>query len=226
MFFRNLILTILITTAPLLAIECSAQRTPKLRRIPSAVLVQLRSEQNRKAALIHDKKFEDLETLKNDTYRAIEVTVSDFRDHFNACPVYYFMDSNFEQIMNRQFDGALLDDNLAAVANPQIEDSNYLIVFYGYPTWQTKKGKWDTTKQKNWGGAPNGRGLVINDHNLRQIHYIYDLDYDFFNFRQMFAKNPYRYESKKFDIQYNPSAAEFNRDFLAAKHKHLRRKNK
>lgn len=200
-----------------------AQTRSKLKRIPTAVLVQLRAEKNRRDALIHDKKYEDLEILKKDTYGAMDATVRDFRDHFNACQVYYFMDTNFEQVMAHKFGEVLLDANLAPVSAPVIEDSNYLIVYYGYPTWQTKKGRWDTTKQKHWGGQPNGRALVINDHNFRQIHYIYDLDFDFFNFKRKFAKNPYRYESRKFEIEYNPSAAELNRQFLSAKQ---RRKKK
>lgn len=224
MFARHVVLLILLVGFAMPPFSGYAQtRRSKLKRIPTTVLVQLRTENNRRDALIHDKKYEDLETLKKDTYGAMNATVLDFRDHFNACQVYYFMDSNFEQIMARKFENVLLDENLQSVAAPIVEDSNYLIVHYGYPTWQTKKGRWDTTKQKDWGGHPNGRALVINDHSMRQIHYIYNLDYDFFNFRRKFVKNPYRYESKKFDIEYNPSAAELNRNFLYSKH---RRKNK
>jgi len=223
MFAKRLFFLVFLVGSVLPSLNCFAQSRGKLKRIPTAILVQLRTEQNRREALIHDKKYEDLEILKKDAYGAMDATVRDFRDHFNACQVYYFMDSNFEQVMAHKFDDVLLDANLSPVPRPQIEDSNYLIVFYGYPTWQTKKGKWDTTKQKHMGGQPNGRALVINDPNFRQIHYIYNLDFDFFNFKRKFTKNPYRYESRKFDIEYNPSAAELNRQFLYAKQ---RRKKK
>ena len=216
MFAKGLFLSMIFIAALLMPCKSNAH-PPEKKRVPTAVLVQLRAEQNRRDALIEAKNYSDLEILKRDANKAIEATVRDFRDHFTACPVFYYMDSNFDKIMAHQFDGVLLDENLAPVAHPNIEDSNYLIVFYGYPTWQTRKGKWDTTKQKIWGGAPNGRALVVNNHRFKQIHYIYNLDFDFFNFRKRKAKNPYHFESKKFDIEYYPSAAEFNRNFLYAK---------
>jgi hypothetical protein len=127
-------------------------------------------------------------------------------------------------------EGVLLYSDLSPVTNLLLADSCELnaIVYYGYPQWQTKKGKWDTTKS-NFGesGKPYGRALVINDHQLRQIYYLYWLDGDFFNLRFLVRKknkkNKYMYFSRKFELEYTPQAAELDRS-LNERYRRLRRK--
>lgn len=197
-----------------------AQSLPAPRH-PAAILVQLKAERNRINALLAQKNYADLEQFKADAQEVMMATVRDFRDHFSYCRVYYYIDTNFDEVMARKFDGVLLDDHLTPVGNINLGDSSsdYMIVFYGYPTWQTGKRKWDTTKQKDWGGAPAGRGLVINDPDFKQIYYINNVDMDFFNFRRKNNKNPYQFLSRKFNIDYTPTAAEFNRKLLYRKHR-------
>jgi hypothetical protein len=185
-----------------------------LKKGPLAVLVQLKAERNRTNALIKAQKYEDLELFRKDVNGTATAMIRDFKDHFNYCPVYFYSDTNFDAVMSGKFDGVLLDATLTPAKNIVIKDTgnNYLIVYYGYPAWQTKKhGKWDTTRAEQEGGNPNGKGLIINDYKLRQLSYIYRLDHDFFNFRKKNNKNPYKYESRKFDIEYSPCASEFNR---------------
>ncbi len=192
----------------------SFSQDEEMNRHPIAVLVQLKAERNRYNALVKAKRFNDVEALIRDRNGAAYAMINDFKDHFDACHVYYYSDTNFDAVMARKFDGVLLNADLSPATDIIISDTsrNYLIVYYGYPGWQTKTYKWDTTRATDMGGRPNGRGLIINDYKMRQLGYLYWLDYDFFNFRRKGKKNIYRYSSKKFDIDYSPCASEFNRN--------------
>lgn len=191
------------------------------KKYPSAILVQLKAERNRTNALIKAKRFGDLEVLRKDIQGAMLATISDFKNHFNYCPVYYFIDTNFDAISEHKFEGLLLNEHLAPATGIVISDTanDYFIVYYGYPSWQTKKGRWDTTKAATHGGHPNGRALIINDSKMRQLNYIYTIDMDFFNFAKPNRRSAYKYISKKFDIEYYPFAGELNRKLNAPRKK-------
>lgn len=185
----------------------------KYKKRPVAVLVQLKAERNRINYLLKNQSYGDLEIFKKDAKGVMLATINDFWTHFNYCPVYYYFDTNYEKISRHNFDGVLLNERLAPVTNPVLNDSseNFFIVYYGYPTWQTRKGHYDTTKAAMNGGRPNGRGLVVNDSKLRQINYIYTTDPDFFSFAKPNKRSAYRYVSRKFDLEYIPFAGELNR---------------
>lgn len=203
---------------------------PKSIDFPRVILVQLSSEQNRTNALLKAKRYTDLERFKQEAEYVRNATIADFRDNFKFCQVYFYIDTNIQKVKDCQFEGVLLYSDLSPVTNLSLADSCELdaIVYYGYPQWQTKKGKWDTTKS-NFGeaGKPYGRALVINDHQLRQIHYLYWLDGDFFNLkflvRKKNRKNKYMYFSRKFELEYYPLAAELDRS-LNERDRRLKRK--
>jgi hypothetical protein len=205
----------------------TAQNTKSVD-FPSVILVKLSAETNRINALIKAKRFNDLEKFKSEAEIVRNVTIADFNDNFNYCPVYYFIDTNMQLIIDGKFEGVLLNKDLSVATNTPLNDSSNMhsIVYYGFPQWQTKKGKWDTTKSSTAeGGKPFGKALVINDPKLRQIYYLYWLDNDFFNFKFMSKKkNNYKYTSKKFELEYYPFAAELNRKLYERKRK-LMRKN-
>jgi hypothetical protein len=179
---------------------------------PVAVLVQLKSEKRRIEALIRSKRMNELERFRKEAYQCMMATVADFRDHFSARPVYFYIDTNFDAIQQRKFEGVLLDNDLRIATNINIKPDNYfLIANYGTAQWQTSKRGWDTTRSKYDGGQPSGKILVINDPQMRQVTYVRTLDFDFFNFKRQDKKNPYRFRSRKYNIEYYPSAAEFDR---------------
>lgn len=179
---------------------------------PVAVLVQLKSEKRRIDALIQSKRMNELERFRKEAYQCMMATVADFRDHFAVRPVYFYIDTNFDAVQQRKFDGILLDSSLMPATDINIKPDDYfLIANYGIAQWQTNKRKWDTTKAEFWGGKPNGKALNINDPKMRQVAYITTIDYDFFNFQKQNKKNPYKFRSKKYNIGYEPCAAEFNR---------------
>lgn len=179
---------------------------------PVAVLVQLKSEKRRIEALIRSKRMNELERFRKEAYQCMMATVADFRDHFSARPVYFYIDTNFDAIQQRKFEGVLLNSDLRPATDINIRPDDYfLIANYGIAQWQTSKRRWDTTKAEYWGGMPNGKALNINDPQMRQVAYITTIDFDFFNYKKQHKKNPYKFRSKKYNIGYEPCAAEFNR---------------
>jgi hypothetical protein len=180
----------------------------------SAVLVQMRAERNRTNALLASHKYSDLELFRRDAARVNHAMVTDFGDNFTYCPVYYYFDTNYAAISQGKFEGVLLNEHFSPAQNIVIDSAStdFLIAYYGKPVWQThKRNFWDTTRSEHEGGAPNGYGLVICDYKLRQLGYVNRVDYDFFNFRSMYRKSPYKFVSKKFNLSYYPTAAELSR---------------
>ena len=178
-------------------------------KLPYAVLVQLKSEKNRIAALImaHDKK--NLIRVQKDASRVKKAMINDFKDHFTYCPVYFYMDSNADKVIAGDLDGILFTaDSSPVPPNAMgLQDKKYIIVFYGYPITQShiKKVVPDSVAKQPQTEAPNGKGLVINNSKMEQISYLYKFGYENFLFKPMRNRN-YIAVSKKFDMEYFPTA--------------------
>ena len=181
-------------------------------KYPVAVLVELKTQQSMLGALVKDKKYKELEEVKKDIIGEMTATISDFKDNFDYCPVYFFMDTNVDFILKKQFDGILLGSNLNPAKNIDINSSNknYVIVYYGYPTAQPNREKVvsDSSKYINNSGEPMGRGLIITNDRMQQINYLYKLDYNGIFIGKKNRK--YTYSSKHFNIEYFPTAADFD----------------
>lgn len=197
----------LIVCLLLMAVTVYAKKndTSSYRRVPPKyVLVQLSTETNRKNALMKAGRTADLEMLKKDAAAVIAYTRKDFKEHFNYCPVYFFYDTDNQAILNRQFD--VLTDADSNKANVSITDTNYLIVYFGMPQWQTKERKFETTKHADMGGQPYGEGLIYCNYQMKQVGYNYEL-----RVPRFLSKSSLVYESKKFNIVYRNVAVDFDR---------------
>jgi len=185
-------------------------------KFPVAILVQLRSEHSRIEAATRARDYKALEEIKKDALGERAAMVNDFSDHFNYCPVYYYMDTNLHFIMDRNFANVLLDSNGLPAKNLVINDTStrYYIVFYGYATSQTRKPKAHADNESgSWVTA--GKGLIINNYKFQQISFFYSASTDFYSFlsdninkKSKFGK--YGYQSKKYDIEYFPYALRFS----------------
>ncbi len=208
MKFAYSILLLLVVAALFSIAPARAADSLVAKRIPpKVVLVELFSQQSRMDALIRAKRYRDTATLSKDARKAVSVTVKDFKDNFQYCRYYFFWDKDFDAIMAGQFDGVLLDSSLSLAKNVNISDTNYLIVHYGIPQWQSHKRKMEVTNKTEMGGKPNGYGLIMCNYQMKQIGYTYWLR----NFLVSFKKkgkvhDDYIYVSKKFDIEYYPLA--------------------
>jgi len=180
-------------------------------KYPVAVLVQLRSEHNRLEALKRDKMWKEMEEVEKDAKTAAASMIGDFRENFNYCPVYYFMDTNFMEIKNKHFDGILMNEHLTPEKNVIINSAseNYVIVYFGYPATQphTDDIVPDSMKFQANSGEAFGKGLIIDNDKFEQISYVYKLGYsDIFVNRK---KKRYFYTSDHYDIEYFPLAGQF-----------------
>jgi len=200
-------------------------------RSPKVLLVQLRSEHNRMAALIKQRRYKEIEGLKADAMNVTTRMIADFHDNFNYCPVYYYMDTNLDLIKNRVFQGVLLHEDGTPAENVTIPDTDYLIAFYGYPTSQSRisgvvkdstyrivysdttdivRGIMDTMTYDYNSGEPIGKGLIINNYKYKQVSFLYKFDYENLAFKLRRANKKYIYNSKRYEIEYYPFAALLN----------------
>lgn len=168
---------------------------------PSALLVMLNSEQNRiKFAQDHNRSRE-LEEIRRDAANAAAATKNDFRDHFNYCPVYYFMDSNISKIKAHNFEGIVTKaDGTAAIDIPH----NFIVAYYGFcpaPVSEDQRLR---------------KGIVIADQNMQQLYFRSQSSINIsFHKRD---KKLYLYTSKHYDIDYKAIAEEVQ-TLIAKKYK-------
>jgi hypothetical protein len=181
-------------------------------KYPTAVLVQLRSEHNRIEALTKDRRYNEVEEVKNDAKEVISRMKLDFHNNFDYCPVYYYMDTNADLVKNKAFTGILMNEDGSIVTNPIVNEKNnrYVIAFYGHPVSQSRLKKVETDPAKY--AVSNEKiptlGLVILNDKFQQLTYFYKFKYDelFFGSRR---NRKYYYRSKHFEIEYYPFAKLF-----------------
>jgi hypothetical protein len=179
-----------------------------------AVLVQLRSEHRRFEALSHDRQYKDLEILKQDAAAVRAAMIADFTDNFWLCPVYFYMDTDADHIIRKEFDGVLLNADGTKVADPIINknSTDYYIAYYGTAVEQAKYHdvEKDRDRYNSGQGVPLGRGLVIVNDKFEQVNYFYTMGYDhFFEGGKTRLNHKYYYCSKKFEMEYYPFASLF-----------------
>ena len=196
-------------------------------KYPRVVLVQLSSEQNRIEALTKANGYTDADEVKMDAKRTASVTINDFRDHFDYCPVYYFFDINAEAIKNKQFEGILLNADGSKAINLPVNNksTDYYIVYYGYPNIQMGK---DRVASDQLSSDP-GRGLIVLNDEYKQIAYSIDPDYVELNYLFKKRKLKYAYFSKHYNIQYIPYAEDLDTQLREGKgtfRGHLGKKNR
>jgi len=184
---------------------------------PKAILVQLNTESNKINYFLNHNKPEEADRIKNEAAKISIAARNDFKAHFSFCPVYFFADTNYNLIKARKFNGVLLnsDGSIAHDIAITSNDTCYYIAIFGHaqsevrPTHTNNKVEQDPTYLL-------GRGLVILDYRFEQLpptefHYVYKMDY-----YDLFAKpDPrYSYKSKKYDMEYYPSANRLNNHII------------
>ena len=178
------------------------------RQPPKAVLVMLFTETNRREALIKARRYQDTAILNKDMLAVRSATVRDFTDNFKFCPVYFFNDLDLDAVVDKKFD-VLMDNTLNPARNVSIADTNFLIVYYGFPGWQSRERRMEVTTLADVGSKPNGWGLVLNNHEMKQVGYTYWLR-NILSAKKKGKLRGYKYISPKFDIEYFPLATDLN----------------
>jgi hypothetical protein len=191
----------------------------------AVVLVQLRSENNRIAAMTKRNDVEGLEQVKKDGTMVRKIMMKDFKDDFKYCPVYFYMDTNLNLVKQRKFENILFTADSVPVNNLHLDDkaTNYLIVYYGHPNVQKKEFNAGKNAGRFNDNEPVSRGLIINNEDFEQIAYLYKFGYQNFTFKWKKKNKGKTYLSKKYDIEYFPYAAKLNNVLFASDgHIHIR----
>ena len=191
--------TLVLSLAGIVAFSSWSVAQEASRRFPEVVLVQLRTEQNRVKALETAKKYKEVEEVKHDAAAANTAMKGDFAAHFKFCRYYFFADTNTALLQQHKLDGILTDKDGNAVNGADVK--NYLVTWYGYPE---AKGEENSGSSNN----RNVKGLVIANDQLKQLSYVYKLDYETIFISK---KKKYYYSSKHFDIEYFPLAEKLSR---------------
>jgi len=188
--------------------------TSAANKFPKQVLVQLRTEQNRIKALTKAGNTKALEEVQKDAEGERQAMINDFEKNYHYCPVYYFIDTNFEKIKKQDFDGILLNAD-GTKANVKIPKGNndYVIAYYGYLSerYYHKISSEDSMRNEYDAEVPEGRGLLLANKNYQVITYFYKLDYQNALYRFFHKRDKTLYQSKHFDIEYFPFADVFNK---------------
>ena len=158
-----------------------------------AILVELNSEKNRVQYLKREGKTADAIIVLSEARKIRQMEILDFTNNFSYCPVYYFIDTNYSLIKEKQFAGVLLDtDGVTFVTSPLIKasDNNYLVVHYGY-------------SDPNAISNSTRKGLAVYNDMLQQIYFIVAHPVDD-------AGKKSAYSSTKYDMDYLPVAEHFS----------------
>lgn len=166
------------------------------------LLVQLHGEKNRLDAARKMNRADLAAKIGNDAAQARRYTILDFSTFFNACPVYYFVDSNLDKIKAGQYDGLLLNaDGTAASAPEELKSGNFMVTTYAVPT---------DKKMIEPGAYRRRNAMILYDNKFKQVDFFY---------RSSTVSLPrserakYYYESKEYEIEYFPMARTINEYF-------------
>lgn len=173
---------------------------------PEVLLIQLSSEHNRMEALKAQGDEEGLKQLDKDLHGVFRAIRNDFRDHFTACPVYYFIDTNLATVKQQRFDGILINAEGNVLNTNPIKGKEFQIAYYGYPkTRMSRTGYLRNEGDKADFDTQAGRAWVVCDKEMNQVSYTRPR-----TDRGKWADKPedkkYTYRSRNFDIIYQPSA--------------------
>jgi hypothetical protein len=197
---------------------------------PSALLIMLKSEQSRinavtgslekekKAPRPSAKRIEMLEgmlaNLKQDAATIRNDVMNDYYENFHICPVYYFIDTNLDRVIEGKFQDIIFTGH-TGVAVPTADKPdfrNYFIAYYGMPVEQHgRRPVKDSSIYITEVGRNHGVGMVLNNNKLQQVAFIHKP-----TVAKLFSslrKSKNAYTSKTFDMSYFPSAGMMQKFF-------------
>jgi hypothetical protein len=170
-----------------------------------AVLVKLYSEVNRINHFESRGDKTNANYVREDAAEIVKATIGDFKNNFNTCKVYYFIDTNLNQVLAANLEGILLDEHLKPATNTVLKngDTSFLIVYYGIPD-DVETDDRDGTVYRS-GGYPHD-GLVVLGHDYKRVRRLDHFIYKNHPFRMKVRQ--FLYTSKRFAIEYRPWARE------------------
>lgn len=134
--------------------------------LPDAIFVQLKSEQRKINSLNNTGNTQDAILIAKDAAKVRQAMINDFSNNFHYCPVYYFLDTNLEKIVNGTFSGVLMDKDGTPISSSPLKnsDTSYYIVYYGLPEPEESINSTSTVVDN---------ALILLDYNHKQIDYFW-----------------------------------------------------
>jgi hypothetical protein len=197
---KKLSILIAFTALLLPSVKSIAQR-------PSAILVMLKAETNRIAALEKGGQTGLANQLSGEAEIVRQKTINDFSDHFSFCPVYYFVDTNLHLIKEKKFGNVLFDKGRKMYSTSPIDvaDTSFFIVYYGLDMPNIKSKNEDQTYLSNGAAMRPLKGLTVLDHQFKKIDRS-PIKFLFKNEPRNPVNNQYDFASVEFNISYFQSA--------------------
>lgn len=194
------------------------------RQGPTALLIILPTYQSRVKYLQSAGDTKMLDQLNRDTKNVWKSMLRDFGNYFTYCPVYFFVDSNYDAVIRQDFEGVLLDTNMHPVSTPVIGkgDTAYMIGSYTYHVRQKgEEAVNDEGKKENrmFDGDMEASALerlVLHNYRMEQLQLpeprvpVYKIfSYSLGEVRSRYGsvRRQLLYRSKSFNIVYKPTAA-------------------
>ncbi len=181
---------------------------------PEVLLIQLSSEHNRMQALRARGDDEGMSQLDKDLHGVFRAIRNDFRDHFSACPVYYFIDTNLSKVKARRLEGVLIDTGGNYVQGNPMPGKKFQVAYYGYPKARMRR----TGYLRNEGDGADfdtkfGKVWVVCDNNMEQVSYskprpVLSPQAD------AMGRPEYKYTSPRYNIDYRASADRLQKAML------------
>lgn len=228
MNLRTLSFLLLLCLSASWTAEAQAPARPKRKKRgpgPTALLIMLPTYQSRLKHLQGAENAKLLTQLNKDRNGMWKSMLKDFGSYFSYCPVYFFVDTNYDAVIRQDFDGVLLDTSLQAVNNPSVRkgDTTYMIGSYTHHARQkggesiNDKGVKETRMYNGDMEASSMEKLVLHNYRMEQLQLPaprvpanVGVGYNRNEARRRYtdyARRQLVYRSKKFNIVYKPSAA-------------------
>lgn len=147
---------------------------------PKALLIELLTRKEQVEYMRQNNPTRVAEVL-HDIKSVWEATVLDFSMNFDYIPVYFFVDTNADQIKKGHFQGVLLDEHMQPVKQPVLAegDTNFFVGYFGSYMPQPEHIKPSYTEaSNNLGGYLETMGddptalkmtLLVMDHHFEML---------------------------------------------------------
>ncbi|XZF15161.1 hypothetical protein ACTHGU_03420 [Chitinophagaceae bacterium MMS25-I14] len=209
--------------------DAAHARSKKPSIAPKVILIEINTEKNRTTYLQQKGDTQKLAWLREASEGATRAMINDFNDFFNFCPVYYFYDTNLQDVINKNYSVLMDADRKPLGSNIKISDTDEIkIAYFGYPNTDkhvVPEGVAEDPdspearvydKTYGTGNYPSNSkaleaGLVVTDKDFKETK----TDRRFYVGRNRslnaFRNHRYSYSSPHFSIQYVRSAEELDR---------------
>ena len=181
---------------------------------PDVMLIQLSSEHNRMQTLRARGDRTGMLQLNKDIRGVFIAIRNDFRDHFTACPVYYFIDTNLARVKAGRLNGVLIDTGGNILKGNPVSGKEFQVAYYGYPKARIHRTGYLRHKDDDADfDTKFGRVWVVCDRDMNQVAYskprpILSPQAD------AIGRPEYKYTSPRYNIEYRACADRLQKAML------------